>query len=363
SIKGIPSNVSTNADGVYTIQVKSDGDILVFSFIGFVRQQILVGSRSKIDVTLVPENNQLNEVVINVGYGTKKKSESLGSTATISGEELQDVPAPNIAGAMRNRIAGVGVGQVSGRPGSGITLNIRNSTVSDQAALNGATAEPLYVVDGITVTKDAFDNIDASMIENLTFLKDASSAIYGASGAKGVVLVTTKKGKIGKPGISYNGYVGVSDAAQEPEMLSGFDHAKLLNDTYRIQSASASLYFSPADLDYIKNLNYKSWYDEVWQASTTQRHNIGISGGSEKITFFTGGSYQSENGNYANLKFDKYSFRSGVVATLAAGLKADVNFNVDYGTRRQQHNSTENDANFFERIISIPRWVPISING
>jgi len=365
AVRGVPSNVSTNAQGVYTIQVKSDQDVLVFSYIGFTRQQIPVGNRSTIDVTLLSDNTTLDEVVINVGYGTKKKSEALGSTAVITGEELQDIPAPNLAGAMRNRIAGVGVSQVSGRPGSPITMNIRNSTVSPSLAGTdaGGTSEPLYVVDGITVSRDAFDNIDASMVENISFLKDASAAIYGASGAKGVVLVTTKRGKIGKPSITYNGYVGVSDAAKVPEMLSGYDHALLLNDTYRQQSAGLSNFFLPEDLEYIKNLKYKSWYDEVWQAATTQRHNIGISGGSEKITFFAGGSYQSENANYAGMKFDKYSFRSGLVATLATGLKADVNFNVDYGTREQHHNAQDNDADFFERIISIPRWVPISING
>ncbi len=363
ALRGQPSNVSTNAEGVYTIQVKSNADILVFSFIGYVRQQVTVGNRSKIDLTMSPDQQLLQEVTINVGYGTKKRSESLGSTAVITGEELQDIPAPNIAGAMRNRIAGVGVGQLSGRPGSPITLNIRNSTVSDQAAANGSTSEPLYVVDGITVTREAFDNIDASMVEDLTFLKDASAAIYGASGAKGVVLVTTKRGKAGKSTINYNGYVGISDAASVPEMLSGFEHARLLNDTYRTQSASQSLFFSDQDLDYIKNLNNKSWFDEVWQAAITQRHNIGISGGNDKITFFAGGSYQNENANYAGMQFDKYSFRSGVVATLAKGLKADVNFNVDYGVRKQFHNANFQDQLFFERIISIPRWVPISIDG
>ncbi|MEJ5995031.1 SusC/RagA family TonB-linked outer membrane protein [Pedobacter sp. Du54] len=362
SIKGIPSNVSTNAQGIYTIQVKSDQDVLVFSYIGFVRQQIPVGNRVKIDVTLLADQTVLEAVeIINVGYGTKKKSEALGASATIKGEDLMDIPAPNISGALRNRIAGVGVSQVSGRPGSPITLNIRNSTSSD--VVPGATDEPLYVVDGITVTRDAFDNIDPSMVDDITFLKDASSAIYGASGAKGVVLVTTKKGKVGKPSITYNGYVGVSDAASKPEMLSGYEHAKLVNDGIRIQSDGTSKLFSQADLDYIKTLNYKSWYDEIWQPATTQRHNIGLSGGSEKITFFAGGSYQSENANYAGMKFDKYSFRSGLVATLAAGLKADVNFNVDYGTREQHHNASDNDAPFFERIVSIPRWVPISING
>jgi TonB-linked SusC/RagA family outer membrane protein len=361
ALRGVPSNVSTNSNGIYTIQVKSDQDVLVFSYVGFVRQQLTVGSRSTIDVTMSSDNQILDEVVINVGYGTKKKSEALGATATITGEELQDIPAPNIAGAMRNRIAGVGVSQVSGRPGAPIKLNIRNSTVSE--SVPGGTDEPLYIVDGITVTRDAFDDIDPSMVENITFLKDASAAIYGASGAKGVVLITTKRGKIGKPSISYNGYVGISDAAKEPEMLSAYDHAVLLNDTYRTQSASLSNFFLPQDLEYIKTLNYKSWYDEVWQAATTQKHNIGISGGSDKITFFVGGNYQSENANYAGMKFDKYGFRSGVVATLVNGLKADVSFNVDYNTREQHHNAQDNDAGFFERVVSVPLWVPISING
>lgn len=363
--RGEPSNVSTNAQGIYTIQVKSDQDVLVFSYVGFVRQQITVGTQSKIDVKLQTDQTTLQEVEINVGYGTKKKSETLGASATITGEAIQDVPAPNLAGAMRNRIPGVGVQQVSGRPGAPISFNIRNSTTSPSLAGNdaGGTAEPLYIVDGITVSREAFDNIDASMVENLTFLKDASAAIYGASGAKGVVLVTTKRGKVGKPSITYNGYVGVSDAAMVPEMMSGYDHAVLLNETYRQQAAGLSSYFLPADLDYIKTLNYKSWYDEVWQAATTQRHNVGISGGSERITFFAGGSYQSENANYAGMQFDKFSFRSGVVANIASGFKADVNFNVDYGTREQHHNAQENDADFFSRIITIPRWVPISIDG
>ncbi len=365
SLKGVPSNVSSNAQGVYTIQVKSDQDVLVFSYIGFIRQQITVGSQTKIDVKLLADQTILEEVVINVGYGTKKSGEVLGSVANIKGSELQDIPAPNIAGAMRNRIAGVGVSQVSGRPGSSITLNIRNSSTSPSLDGNESrgTDEPLYIVDGITVSREAFDNIDASMVDDITFLKDASASIYGASGAKGVVLVTTKKGRVGKPTITYNGYVGVSDAASTPEMLSGYEHAKLLNDTYRIQSEGTSLFFSQQDLGYIKTLNYKSWYDELWQPATMQRHNVGISGGSEKITFFAGGSYQSENANYAGMKFDKYGFRSGVVATLAAGLKADVNFNVDFGTREQKHEALEADQIFFERIVSIPRWVPISING
>lgn len=361
SIKGQPSNVATNVDGMYTIQADPATDALVFSYIGFKRQTIVLAGKTSLNVSLMSDDAELDEVIV-VGYGTKKKSEILGSVATISGEELMDIPAPNIAGALRNRIAGVGISQVSGRPGSGISINIRNNTVSENVVGVGTT-EPLYIIDGITVDKAAFDNLDPSMVENITFLKDASAAIYGASGAKGVVLITTKRGKAGKISISYNGYVGVSDAAKTPDMLSAYDHALLVNETNKINNAAVTTFFSPSDLDYIKGLNYKSWYDELWQASTTQRHNVGISGGSENVTFFAGGSYSNENANYAGMQYDKYSFRSGLTATMLKGLKADVAFNVDHSLRLANHNISESDAAFFETILVVPRWIPIRIDG
>src|SRR5690606_17842324 len=132
----------------------------------------------------------------------------------------------------------------------------------------GAVDEPLYIIDGIVVERDAFENLDASMIENITILKDASAAIYGASGAKGAVLVTTKRGKAGKPSISYNGYLGVSDAATKPDLMSGYDLARLLNDGYRISNANQDYYFSADDLEKIKTLDY-NWFEELWQPSTT----------------------------------------------------------------------------------------------
>jgi len=364
SVKGQPSNVSTNSEGIYVIQADPAIDALVFSYVGFKRQTIILSGKSSLNVPMVSENANLDDVVI-VGYGTKKKSEILGSVATITGEELMDIPAPNIAGALRNRIAGLGVSQVSGKPGASINLNIRNASTSSQGNTIGATSEPLYIIDGISMpNSDAFDNLDASMIESLTVLKDASAAIYGASGAKGVVLVTTKRGKMGKPSLSYNGYVGVSDAARVPEMLSAFEHASLLNEGGIIGNRPYGDFFSPADLETIRNLNYKSWYDELWQASTTQRHNLSISGGSDKITFFAGGSYQNENGNYKGLKIDKYTFRSGMNATILPGLKADIAFNVDQNINKSNNNlGQENDAEFFRSIITVPGWVPISIDN
>ncbi|RZK56389.1 MAG: SusC/RagA family TonB-linked outer membrane protein, partial [Pedobacter sp.] len=364
SIKGIPSNVSTNAEGVYTIQVKSDADVLVFSFIGYVRQQVIVGKQSKIDVTLVSENSTLNDVIV-VGYGTKKRSEILGSIATVKAEDIQDLPVPNIAAALRNRLPGVGVSAVSGKPGSSITLNIRNSFASDQAKLNGVTTEPLYVINGITVTREEFDNLDPTMVEDISFLKDASAAIYGASGAKGVVLITTKVGKVGKPKISYTGFRGVSDATNKPDMLTAYQHASLLNDSYRIGNALPSNMFSDADLNQLKNSTTKSWFDELWDAAAVNRHTLNVSGGSEAITFFAGGNYYDEAGNYGGIRYNKYGFRSGMNAKINSQLSASVSLSVDYSKKESDtyKNGGENDQAFFQQLITTPLWVPIQIDG
>src|SRR5690606_9466058 len=130
---------------------------------------------------------------------------------------LMDIPAPNLAGALRNRIAGVGVNQESGRPGARISLNVRGSSISSNAP-SVATDEPLYNVDGIIVSADVFDNLDASMVENISILKDASAAINCAADAIVIVLVTTKRGKVGKPNISYFGYEGITDTEKKANL-------------------------------------------------------------------------------------------------------------------------------------------------
>ena len=365
-IKGAATGTTTDVNGNFKLNLPTGNETLVITYVGFERQEIAVAGRKQLSVVLVESTNQLADVVVNTGYGSKKRSEVVGSVASITGEQIQDIPAPSIAGALRNQIAGVGVSQVSGRPGSSITLNIRNATTSETGASIGATAEPLIIIDGITMPPgdDTFNTLDPSMVESISFLKDASAAIYGAAGAKGVVLVTTKKGKQGKPSITYNGYLGVTNAARTPDMMSAYGLAALINDGLKAKgTAQASDFFSADDLEYIKNLKNNSWYDELWSASTMQRHNISVSGGSDRITFFVGGSFQGQDGNYAGLKNDKYSFRSGVTAKIIEGLNAELNFNVDNNIRRTTSGATENDATFFQYVITTPQWVPITIDG
>ncbi|MEI6950308.1 TonB-dependent receptor [Paraflavisolibacter sp. H34] len=358
-VKGSTQSVQTKEDGTFSIKVPEGSAVLVITYVGMLNQEVSVGGRAVVSVSMAAKAANMDDVVV-VGYGSQKKNQTTGAIASIKASEIQDIPAPNIAGALRGRIAGLGVSSASGRPGASITLNIRNAQAN---ALAGGTAEPLYVIDNIIVGKSDFDNLDPSMVEDISILKDASAAIYGAAGAKGVVLITTKRGKAGAPKLSYNGYLGVSDATRKPEMLSAYDHAVLLNDTYRMNNQDVKNFFTEADLQYIKGLNNKSWFDELWQPALTQRHNLSLSGGSDRMTFFAGGSYQNENANYAGMKQDKYSFRSGLTTKVAKSLKADIGFNVDQRVLFSKNGTSENDQAFLEKLIQVPLWVPTSING
>lgn len=365
-IKGTTTATTTDVNGVFHLNLPTGSETLIISFIGFKTQEIAVNGKQSIDVRMVEDAQTLQEVVVNVGYGTKKKGDVLGSVANIKAEEIEDLPVPNIAAALRNRIAGVGVSSVSGKPGSSITLNIRNSFSSESARTEfGVVNEPLYVIDGITVTRTDFDNLDPTLVDNISFLKDASAAIYGASGAKGVVLVTTKKGKPGKPKISYTAFKGISDAASVPDMLSAYDHAKLLNDGYMIGNASPSYMFSEADLQQLKNSQTKGWFEELWGVSNVDRHTLNISGGSEAITFFAGGNYYDEGGNYGGISYKKYGFRSGMNAKILEGLTASVTLSTDFSKKESNtyKNGGENDQSYFQQLITTPKWVPIEIDG
>lgn len=361
-VKGTKSGVQTDENGVFRINLPERNTTIVVTYIGYDVHEVNVAGMTSITIELKP-SDAIEEVIV-TGYGTQKRSEIVGSVATITGEELMDIPAPNIAGALRNQIAGVGVSEVSGRPGARISLNIRGASTSDRGAAIGATAEPLYIVDGITVSSEVFDGLDPSMVEDITFLKDASAAIYGAAGAKGVVLVTTKRGKQGKPSISYNGYFGVTDAARKPDFLSAYELAEFLNEGYYTANASRGSFFSEADLDYLRGLDTESWYDQLWRPAVMQRHNLSVSGGGENTTFFVGGSFQNQNANYAGMSQDKYTLRGGMTATILEGLKADIAFNVDHNNRESQNQvGNETDASFYEDIVSTPDWYPMYIDG
>lgn len=361
SIKGSNKSTATDAQGKFSIMVSSNETVLKITYVGFAYQEHLVGSKTSLSLNLVADNKQLDDYVV-VGYGSKKRSNLLGAAPTIKGEEVEDLPVANLATALKNRVPGVGISQASGKPGATTSLNIRGAiTLGSQLG----SSEPLYIIDGLTLTKTDFDNLDATLVESITFLKDAEAAVYGAAGAKGVVLVTTKKGKPGKARISYAGSYGISDISKLSPVMSGYDQAVMLNDGYALSNALPTARFAPADLDSIKAHEY-NWFDEVWKPSSLTRHTINVSGGTDKITFFAGGNYYKETGNMSDLYITKYGIRSGMNAKITNDLTATVQLNTDYTLNERptyKPDQTDLSDQTMRALLLTPKWVPLQIKG
>ncbi|MBN8686531.1 MAG: TonB-dependent receptor [Chitinophagales bacterium] len=372
-VKGTATGVATNADGAYVIVIPNDQAVLRFSGVGYLQTDQSVGARKAIDITLQKDSKQLDDVVV-VGYGTKKRVNVQGSVASVKAAEIEDLPVANLGSALINRVPGVSVNYASGKPGSTTEINIRNS-ITFPGTNSGAANQPLYVIDGIVVNPtlynqstnpDFFENLDASQIEDITFLKDASAAIYGAAGAKGVVLITTKKGKAGKPRITYNGYYGTSNEAVKTNTMTAYEHAKMLNDGYELNNTALNQRFSQADLDRLKAMPNRAWYDDIWKAGKVIRHTLNVSGGTDRVTFFAGGSYYNEKGNYGDIEVNKYSIRTGMDAKIIDGLTANVSFSSDFNQEKRgtlKGANAETDDLSIRALYLTPKWVPSTING
>lgn len=362
-VKNGNSSVVSDEAGAFSLKAPSRESVISITYVGYGVVEMKASQAT--NIAMQPINNAMDEVVV-VGYGAKKRANVLSSVATLKASEIEDLPVANLGSALINRLPGVGVNFASGKPGSTTSIVLRGASTFSGASLVGVTRDPLFVIDGIIVTKEDFDNLDASLIENLTFLKDAGAAIYGAAGAKGVVLVTTKRGKPGKAKISYNGYFGTSNTAVQPKVMSAYEHAKMLNDGYELNNSPLNQRFSQADLDLLKQNKIKSWYDELWSAGNVTRHTINVSGGNERVTFFAGGNYYQEDGNYGGIALKKYGIRSGMKARVANGLTADVAMGMDYSWNRRRTlkgASEESDDQSLRAIFLTPQWVPLTIKG
>ncbi len=239
--KGTTNGTITDIDGKFFLSGVS-GKTLVVSYIGYISQEVTVREGAPVNVKLMEDTQKLEEVVV-VGYGIQKKANLTGSVASVSTEDIQDNPSSNLSNALVGKIAGVLMTQSGGKPGAGSSVTVRaKGTWND--------SDPLYVIDGVIRDKFAFDGLDASEVENLSVLKDgASAAIYGARAANGVILVTTKKGQIGKPVISYTGSIGLSDATKIPDTQDAYSQAKFINDYLDVENVS------PTDLSYYTTMS------------------------------------------------------------------------------------------------------------
>ena len=360
-----PVGTVTDIDGKFSLSVK-EGSKLTISFIGYISQTITNLNNPKI--VLMEDVAKLDEVVV-VGYGTQKMKNVTGAIETLSTDEIKDLSVGSLGDALSGMMSGLHVSSGGGRPGSTPSLQIRQSSINTSVtptSTRGGDADPspLYVIDDFISTEEAFNNLDVSEVESITVLKDASAAVYGARAAYGVILVKTKRGKVGTPSISYNGQFGFTDALKLPKMLSAYDYGRIYNaaraaGTSTSDTESDNLrtqYFQTDELDTMRGLNY-DLVDKEWSAAWTQRHSLNINGGTDKATYFAGASYFSQEGNMGRLDYDRWNFRAGVNANIGKWTKASFQISGDMGEQNNARNGISGggtDADFNSLMTHLP---------
>ncbi|HEY0612138.1 MAG TPA: carboxypeptidase-like regulatory domain-containing protein, partial [Chitinophaga sp.] len=291
-VKGTSTGTITDVDGKYTIGVPNNNAVLIFSFTGYAPQEVPVGAQTTHDVSLELKTNTLTDVVV-VGYGTVKKSDLTGAVSTIKAEQLMDKPVPNVSQALQGKIAGVDVNINSSAPGQTAKVRVRGI-----GSIN-SNIDPLYVVDGV-IGVDA-NQLNPSDIASLEVLKDASStAIFGARGSNGVILVTTKRGirGDGAPRISYEGNVNVSTLARHVKTLNSDQFVKVYNEAFVNATKfdpDGGTWAPPAALNHTnfpllfdandKPLYNTNWEKEVYKPAVSHSHYLLMQGGSEKSAY------------------------------------------------------------------------------
>ena len=323
-VKDAATGTVTDFDGNFTLNVQGSG-ILVVSYIGYLTKEVPFTVGQTLNISIEEDATALDEVVV-VGYGVQKKSDVTGSVTSINKERLSKLPVTNVLQAVQGAAAGVTITQGSSIPGDAPSALVRGRN-----SINAGTG-PYIVVDGIPISKSggSLNDINPNDIESMEILKDASAtAIYGTNGANGVILITTKHGKDGKPTVSYNAYVGVEDFAKKLDYCNGAQITQRYKD-YVAQNPGETMYN-----DYVKNANEAEaqaagketdWlYDMISQTGIITDHNITVNGGAEKIKYFISGDYMSQKGVLKGFNYKRYSLRMNIDADVTDYLKIGTN--------------------------------------
>ncbi|WP_395768303.1 SusC/RagA family TonB-linked outer membrane protein [Aquirufa sp.] len=310
SVKGTSKGATSDADGNYKITV-SGSAVITVSSVGFISQDITVGNRTQINVVLVADTKSLQEVVV-VGYGTQKKSQMTGAISSVGSKEIQELPITNARQALQGRAAGVDVVQPGSKPGAGPQIRIRG-----RRSFN-ASNDPLYVVDGIPLSS-GIDDINPNDIVSMEVLKDASAtAIYGARGANGVVIITTKRGKAGATVVSVDSYYGLNQELGTIGVMNGAQFAEYKRESrravgqYPLGAATAAddaKIFEPRELTSIQNGRSTDYVAGMLRAGAIQSHQVAVSGGSEKTTFNISANFFQDIGVVKSQDFSRTTFR------------------------------------------------------
>lgn len=363
-IKGENRGTQTDANGKFSISAAA-GETLTLTYLGYVEKQILITNDTDLKIELKSSTSKLNEVVV-VGYGTQKKGNLTGAIATISADKLKNKVAVSYGEALVGQMAGVQVQQTNGAPGNeGLSIRVRG-TGSITAGMS-----PLYVIDGYPMEGSAFSLVNASDIESIQVLKDASStAIYGSRGSNGVIIVTTKKGSLGTPTISYNSYFGVQQVAKKIDMMNTQEYLEFFKDGHnqawldrapmtgdpahtitdnnamRQKYSNSSFYIIPDIFNDPKNFAEVDWQDELFRNAMMQRHEVSIMGGVEKTRYSVSGGYTNQDGIQINSDYKRYNLRSNLTSSINKNLQVGLNISGYFSDNNSLDNGKDSPLSY-----------------
>lgn len=358
-LKGTTTGTVTDLEGNFSLSVPEKPGTLVFSFVGFVEREVAFTEPTTVRVTMNEDVKSLEELVV-VGYGTQKRADITGAVATMDAKYLDERPLQRVDQALVGQMAGVRVQQTSGVPGAGFRVQVRGSGSIT------AGSEPLYVIDGFPLDVSAMnsgggfsrgnplDNINPNDIESIQVLKDASAAaIYGSRGANGVVIITTKQGKSGKPKISYNSYYGWSETAKKLDVLSGEEWIDLAVESINYAWVNSGEGRTPnqtsaereailggfnrglilderwLDPDH-EGLMLVDWQDEIFRRGFVQNHQVTASGGTEAVKYYISGDYLDQEGIAIGVDYKRYSARANLDVSASDKLRFGLNLSPSY---------------------------------
>ncbi|HET9485997.1 MAG TPA: SusC/RagA family TonB-linked outer membrane protein, partial [Chryseosolibacter sp.] len=350
--KGTSNGTVTDSEGAYSFSVNNENATLVFSFIGYTSQEVPVSGRSTVDVTMEEDVVALGEVVV-VGYGTQKKTDLTGAVTSIPVDEINAFPLARVDQALQGRSSGVYVLNTDGSPGGNTMIRIRGLN-----SINGGN-EPLVVIDGLQGGN--LNSLNPQDIASMEILKDASAtAIYGSRGANGVILITTKLGKQGKPVIDAGYNVGFQKLGRKLPVMDAATFAKQFNKYRMTQTGDGNIptpQFTDAEIANWEKNGGTDWQDEIYETGVMHNYQLAISGATEKLKYMVSGNYLDHKGILLNSAYTRASLRTN----LAADITDWVDFGLNYAFTREKYESPSfrDEVAFVSQVVNnAPRWAP-----
>jgi TonB-linked SusC/RagA family outer membrane protein len=362
---GTKTGTITDVNGKFSIQVPDNKSEISFSYIGYKQQQVVVGSKSQINIILLEDSKVMDEVVV-IAYGTQQKSHLTGAVSSIKGDKLDDIPVSRIDQALQGKLAGVQIQNVDPEAGEAPVIRVRGmGSIS-------AAVTPLVVVDGFPIP-DGLSSVSMGDVESIEVLKDAASAaMYGSRAAGGVILITTKSGNIKKPKYQFKMYSGVRTALKLPTMMSTNQYTQLLYDEAALRMKDPAVDGTAATMKFNlittgeqacyliqKYLDDQptDWLNEgLRQNGSSQNYQLNASGGDKNIKYYIAGNYSREDGIMKNSNYDKYNLRAKMDINLSKNVAVGINISPSYSRQEKPVNDLTDYTRF-------PSWMPVRHNA